>query len=299
MRTALPKFQMEFNVADNCAGHKVTCSECKGIFRIFPKQQQALSNTLKPFKPNNKNSWFALKISVLVLFLIFFVFPIMTIAKESSGQESNPAATSSCHVKLPPFTIEEFDKFLHYKVSITIRLKARISKDQISLIAKIFRKKYPHTKRLFICYLLPDMPNDGSGAWASSHFTPDLKIEIYGADAEQYTKMITASKKFAKGKNVIGSWYATYNVMCPIAMTIFRKNGKIYVAKQGKDGSSGTYKLVVSKKGSRTIYKSAGFWLDFNVYIESTSSDYDVINSAGDLEHWDDQGLIHTSRKIK
>lgn len=54
---------------------------------------------------------------------------------------------------------------------------------QISQAAWRFWKKYRGRKykKVFICWYLPGMILD-SGAYATSHFDPDLKVEILGVE---------------------------------------------------------------------------------------------------------------------
>jgi len=97
--------------------------------------------------------------------LVFFIF-IVFLAINDFGEE-----------KTPNFLIENKHCMGSIKCSFDVRISQKISEREISVIANKIKKSSPATDANFILYYLPCMKiNDG--AWATSHFNPDLKVEI-------------------------------------------------------------------------------------------------------------------------
>ena len=76
------------------------------------------------------------------------------------------------------YTITNEETLTDIKTMIDIRLESEVDKEILHKIANELRedgrRKY---KRVFICYYLPGMKVD-AGAWATSHFNPDLEVKI-------------------------------------------------------------------------------------------------------------------------
>lgn len=102
------------------------------------------------------------------------------------------------------YTIIEKSNLGNIKGSIDIRLEKKVTKDFLQKFALELRKneskKY---ERLFITYYLPGM-TPGSGAWATSHFNPKLKVEILGTTIEEEKALLNDSKK--SSGQIIGEW---------------------------------------------------------------------------------------------
>ena len=65
------------------------------------------------------------------------------------------------------------------KLSIDIRLEREVPESFLRKFALKLREDEPvKYDRIFILYYLPGMEID-AGAWASSHFNPNLKVEKY------------------------------------------------------------------------------------------------------------------------
>lgn len=83
------------------------------------------------------------------------------------------------------YRILKEDSFLTYKRSLDIEVQPANTglptKLQLTELAKQLYSQYEGEKydRVFICYYLPGMVLN-SGAWATSHFNPDLEVRILG-----------------------------------------------------------------------------------------------------------------------
>ncbi len=185
-----------------------------------------------------------------------------------------------------PYSIIKDKSYKNTKRSVDVRLERRITKNQLTALAheinNLNKKSY---KRTFILYYLPGMRVD-AGAWASTHFNPNLKVEILGATIEQAQKL---TKPIALNNNqeLIGNYFNDRgDLSCRIS--IFKEKGKIFKQDTYNDGSQGTQELKESRS-------DRGLRLD---EIERNDfGEYYVINSDGNLEFWDAQGLIKTLKK--
>ncbi len=64
-------------------------------------------------------------------------------------------------------------------MAFRLRTTRELTRAEIRKIAERLRDE--RAERTFIVYYLPGMDVD-AGAWASSHFNPDLEIRIYGRE---------------------------------------------------------------------------------------------------------------------
>ena len=127
----------------------------------------------------------------------------------------------------------------------------------------------------------------GAGAWATSHFNPVLDVRILGLSIEEEKRLVAES--ISTKRQVIGSWLdESPGIGGRIA--IFREGGKLYIEQKFKDGSSMKKKLVEKKTSlGRRFDKVEG----------STSGEHWVIDSQGNLQIRDNDGIIVTANKIR
>jgi hypothetical protein len=209
---------------------------------------------------------------------------VLFACKSESRKESQSARTIPNDVK---YSIIETNVLPKIKRSLDVRLNKRVSEDALRLIALELKsqdsKRY---ERTFIAYYLPDM-KVGEGAWATTHFDPDLEVRILGLTAVQKEKL--TSEPEDSSREVIGKWlYEVPYLGCKI--TIYRQNGKLYMEKKYHDGSSSNEEIVekASNIGRRFQEKGA---LD--------SGDYYVLDKSGNLQIRDQEGLVGTAKKIR
>jgi hypothetical protein len=198
------------------------------------------------------------------------------------------------------------DKKTHnIKRSVEIRLDRRITSEQLESIAhKIKALNGNHYKRTFILYYLP-YQKPGAGAWATTHFTPNLEVEILGATVEDAKKFRAYSIKngwqtpeasknspqiwgakqpinIQYGGEIIGEWIWDLSDLSR-KITIFKKNGTFFMNRYYRDGSQETVQLKAAKvaRGLR---------------LEETQpnafGEHSIINKKGELEFFDADGII-------
>jgi len=149
-----------------------------------------------------------------------------------------------------------------------------MSKAKLERLGAALRAQSPHKERLFINYYLPGQ-KVGSGAWASTHYTPDLAAKIHGMTLEQANDPFpalpsgaTLIAKFA-GNEFVGEKTLIYKA----------SDGKTMKAVKYKDGSGDTSQLYPSANGRLEARNGHG--------------EYYIIKSSS-VAIYDSSGLIET-----
>jgi hypothetical protein len=172
------------------------------------------------------------------------------------------------------------------KGRIDIRLEKKVTKDFLYELALKLRKiESINYDRIFITYYLPGMTT-GSGAWATSHFNPNLEVKILGTTIEEEK---LKSEPTHSPVEIIGEWIDD-SPYVGAKYTFMRKNGKIIMVRKFKDGSSSEKEMVLKKQSGRLRFKEKG-GNDFGEYY--------LIERNGNLGAYDNAGLINTMRSIK
>lgn len=171
------------------------------------------------------------------------------------------------------------------KNQLTIEINKKITVEQIATLADKFFSSKTKQRRFYIFYLLPGM-KDGSGAWATSHFDPELEIEIIGSTPQQDTK--SSQLADAVDGEVIGKWheeqYTSSNYI------IYKKDNKIFIKTIFKNGQTSDEELKEKKvnNGIRYEYKEGGF-----------NGEYFILNSDGGLEFYNSENKNFTTATKK
>jgi hypothetical protein len=181
------------------------------------------------------------------------------------------------------YKIIDINRLGTIKCEITVRLNKRISEDALRKLAIELHTKEPKKyDRIFITYYLPGM-TVGAGAWATTHFNPNLDVRILGMTIEEEKYLLKKEKKIS-GK-IIGAWvnklYGKY--------TITKKGSDYVLETKYKDGSGSTKDLINYKFHGKMAFKEKG----------ENSGDYFVIEDSGDLKFYDSLGLFISMRAIK
>ena len=210
----------------------------------------------------------------------------------SSGSSNSSNQPSPAHAPAPTiptdvtYSIIDSDTFLDYKRSLDVRLNKKVSEKTLRAIAlKLKAQDSRDYERTFICYYLPDM-EVGAGAWATTHFNPNLDVRIQGLTAEQ--EEILRQQPDASSREVIGSWLDDSPFIAS-RVTIFRQNGKLFIENTYKDGSSGKKEIVEKLSGKDRTFREKE---------RNSFGEFYLIDSQGNLQLWDREGLISTAKKI-
>ena len=214
----------------------------------------------------------------LLVIILVAILGIQLVLADNSGSNN----------KIPEdvtYKIIQENKIPKIKRSVDIRINRRASEDELREIAlTIEAKDKSQYERTFICYYLPDMIVD-EGAWATTHFNPELEVKILGATEEELAILGEVSTSDTE-REIIGIWL---DENIPAKLVLFRKNGKSFIETTYKDGSIGTYEM---------IEKNTSRGLRFDDKKGSAFGDHYLINKNGELELRDDEGLIYIINKL-
>ncbi|MFC1679030.1 hypothetical protein ACFL2T_02340 [Elusimicrobiota bacterium] len=231
---------------------------------------------------------------ILPIFIGVFVLAQVSCV-DSTSQETARATTSktqapaSSSKKESPKSSELTYKVIKSNIlpgikrSLDVRLSKKVSKKTLRRIALELknrdRRKYDRT---YIVYYLPGM-KVGTMAWATTHFDPELKVNIQGLTLEEEKKRLNRGRD--PSRKVIGKWIdkGTGNIY-----TLFQKESKVYMDFLYKDGSGSAKEMrqkrspfgqgFVQKRGSQDVF---------------------VIDQEGNLQVRDDMGLVFKAHKAK
>ncbi len=171
------------------------------------------------------------------------------------------------------------------KRGLDVRLNRKVSKAVLRAIALELKARDPRKhERTFIVYLLPEM-RVGAGAWATTHFNPDLTVEILGLTIAKGKALIDEPIDIPSHR-IIGAWiderhYASSKI------TIYQAQGRPFLQQRFGDGSKRTKELVErpSPDGRK-----------FEMKEGSPSGDHFLIDRQGNLQLRDQDGLISIAR---
>jgi hypothetical protein len=185
------------------------------------------------------------------------------------------------------YAIIEKSKMGSIKISIDIRLQEKVSKDFLRELALKFQKEEPKKyDRMFITYYLLGM-TPGAGAWATSHFNPNLEVKILGTTIEEEKTLISKSKNPC-GK-IIGEWLDE-SPYVRAKYTFVKRDGKILVILKFESGSGSEKEMIQREQSGR---------LRFEEKVGNSFGEYYLIEVNGQLGIYDNAGLIKTLHSVK
>lgn len=169
------------------------------------------------------------------------------------------------------------------KNQLTVEINQKITEGQIATLAeKLFDSK-PKQRRFYIFIQLQNV----SGAWAISHFDPELDIQILGSTSQQDDNANAKVEEKIDGE-VVGKWreeqYTSSNYI------IFKKDSKIFIRTIFKNGQTSDEELTEKKvnTGTRFDYKEGGY-----------NGEYFILNNDGGLEFYNSENKNFTTATKK
>jgi len=265
------------------------CPKCG--YQFLGVEIDAIIENEKKSKRRRRLFWFFL------IFLLLALPNIIKFCNSSKNKNSNnsPPVTvphkDSFHSTpvLPRYNNYSFDiinstRYEGIKSSIDIRLQERVSKNELKKIAMDLRNDEPETP-FFITYYLPGM-EPGSGAWATSHFTPDLEIIIYGIPLDEQKELASDSTNGTTG-SIIGEWLLE---IIGAKYTFLKKDGKIIMVRQFLDGSGSETEMIQKKQDGKTRFEEKK---------GNSFGEYYIVEQNGDLATYDKSGFIRTMPLLK
>ncbi|MCH7702181.1 MAG: hypothetical protein IID37_10880 [Planctomycetes bacterium] len=128
-----------------------------------------------------------------LLTLIITILSLVTIGCDDGQQSATSRGPSSASPKpqtptIPDdvsYSIIDSTTMPGIKRSLDVRLNKKVSERTLRALAlKLKSQDSRNYERTFIVYYLPDM-KVGAGAWATTHFDPDLEVRVLGLTAGQ------------------------------------------------------------------------------------------------------------------
>lgn len=169
------------------------------------------------------------------------------------------------------------------KRSVDVVLTHRIEINEIEEIAKhIVADCAFDFERTFISYYLPYMRR-GHGAWATSHFTPDMKIYILGFSPSEVQKVIEVD--LPKGER-FGAWISECQGINHRAIIYARNISEYFMQEAFLDGSIGDHPLERLEGNGYVEFRKRD--------IQGPANDHYRLMPDRQLEAWDDEGKIYT-----
>ncbi len=218
----------------------------------------------------------------LVLLVVVFSIPVLSVVVSCKGDIQNRNNSMNLNNNSIDFEIIKEEKDLTFqKTNIEIRLKEEVSLVQLKHIALKLKKERSSLKKLWIFYYLPEHEL-GNGAWATTHFKPDLKVEILGATKES---RIELNSRKVTG-HVIHIWKDNDAIM----------PSKIYLVEENKN-------LVIKTVYAKSSLTSSGELVEkVTQKTHNGLVQYDCKNNHGEyyiIEENGNLGLYDNSGKFK
>ncbi|TCN57420.1 hypothetical protein D0809_12645 [Flavobacterium circumlabens] len=169
------------------------------------------------------------------------------------------------------------------KNNIEVHLNKKVDQKVLQEIAMEIREDRTQYDRLWIFYHIPNM-TEGM-AWATTHFTPNLEINIIGSTENQDVK--TSKTTDIEGE-VLNKWRSEKSLMG--ATLILFKNSfqkKIMIIKF-KDGSKMESEIVESNVNGKVKYQD-----------DNENGEYYILESNGNLGLYVKNGKFDEAIKIE
>ncbi len=212
----------------------IKCTECGNHASTKAKSPQQCGAKVK-----NKSDY--LKTAGATFLIILLANAATTLA----GGASNEHPIVIEEIPSVAFSIISESDLHNFKRSIDVRLREKISVDELTLIAnKLKRSELKTYERTFICYFLPDM-EVGLGAWAATHFNPELKVEILGLSKDEENALIQKQRVANQSRDIVGVWMDERPYVGAL-ITIYREKDKLYRENKYKWGSKISYEMLES-----------------------------------------------------
>ncbi len=191
---------------------------------------------------------------------------------------------------LPSFNIEKTKSSGRgdgsQKISFYIRVHEILEENDLKEIAYHLKSQHLSFARIYIFYYQPGMELD-QGAWATSHFNPELEIDIYGmtkANANNADTAMERLNQLSASEEIIGTWIDDRPFIPVHYIRITRnQSGQYYQADvYFTDLSNG--KTILSKIGDKYVYEN-GF------------GEYFLVEPNGTLGWYNDNGKFAALKK--
>ena len=168
------------------------------------------------------------------------------------------------------------------KVNLDIQLNKKIDEKVLGAIGEKLKAdlKLENCSKIWMFYYLPNM-TVGSGAWATTHFTPELEVKILGA-TEKQTETAVKKADEVDGK-VLGKWKEDQSTNS--IYVLYEKDNQIIIRTIFSNGQVSDDKLKSTKENSSTRY---------DYLADGYNGEYYKVNSNNELEFYNKENKLFT-----
>jgi hypothetical protein len=247
---------------------------------------------LRPKKTHRVRNFFLI---VAVLFVGIIVIANLQPTQDSTNPSQTTTQPTPAPVAATPeptpasaeFSIISVSTLHSIKRTVNVRLNQRVSEDVLRTIAqKLYVSGYDRT---FITYLLPGMKVGEEMAWATTHFNPTLKITTWGLTPAQLKTLIDLPPITALSPGeLIGTWIRELPNGMSQRITIYQRNGGLYIEEMFLDGSNSTKELTERASSQGRRFEES----------DATYGDYYLLDTQGDLYLGDNEGVFEKLQKL-
>lgn len=247
---------------------------------------------------DKKNNDKKIEIIIGIVFAVFIIGMITFVLNRNDRKADNYSSKTDFDEILNEYSIIKQESLPSIKASLDIRLNREFNKSSIEKLAQKLKNDLKGDyERIFICYYLPGM-KVGSGAWATSHFDPDLKI-IMTAPYYDDTKKITKTDNSKSDKlinkfltengsvDILGKWSQGDGVM----VVIFKKNGNYYLNEMEIDNLKigKNWDLDYKNKNGKQIFIIKALMGEgyYDYYLIEKNGKLSLYNNIGIYEQYD------------
>jgi len=248
-------------------------------------------------KKNNDKKFDIIIGSVVAVFIIGMITFVLN---RNDSQSDNYSSKTDYDEILNEYSIIKKESIPSIKASIDVRLNREFNKTSIEKLARKLKKDLQEDyDRIFISYYLPGM-KVGSGAWATSHFDPDLEVNTapYYDDTKKNTKTDNSktdkliNKLLAENgsADILGKWSQGDGVL----VVIFKKNDNYYINEMEieKLRIGKNWELDSKTKNGKQIFI-------IKALMGEGYNDYYLIEKNGKLSLYDNIGLYEQYDIVK
>lgn len=164
------------------------------------------------------------------------------------------------------------------KIELKVKLSEIVNETELKEIANKLRKQHSNYKKIYIFYLLPEHSGE-NGAWAISHFKPELELEIIGSTEVRSDDKIQMSEN----ETLVSEWVDNDPTL-PANVYLIKLEDKLVIKtkyKKNKYSKGETIEKEVTK-----ISENGKTRFDY----DNKFGEYYVIEENGNLGYYDNDG---------
>ena len=212
----------------------------------------------------------------ILSFLFLSIFLFVSCESSTIGDYKKEALPKNFNFQI----LKDESNLTLEKNQLYVLINQKLTEGQIATLAEQLFSTKEQQRRFYIFYQLSEKD---MYVWATSHFDPELKIEIIGSTSEEDNNVELNSNEEIDGV-LIGKWkeeqytnaaYIIYTKENDVLLKVIYPNGQSLIEPLLKGAST---------KGEKYTYKNGGY-----------NNEYFVINMKKELEFYNAENSIFTT----